>query len=58
MSAAAISRQHAGSLCGSDGGGVVCQNRKLDLLALIPNNQFSAEGTTTNLKFLCLGVAT
>lgn len=58
MSAAAISRQHAGSLCGSDGGGDVCQKRKLDLLALIPNNQFSAEGTTTNLKFLCLGVAT
>lgn len=36
----------------------VCQKRKLDLLALIPNNQFSTEGTTTNLKFLCLGVAT
>lgn len=39
-------------------GGCVCQKRKLDLLALIPNNQFSAEGITTDLKFLCLGVAT
>lgn len=34
------------------------RKRKLDLLTLIPNNQFSAEGRTTNLKFPCLRVAT
>lgn len=39
-------------------GGSKSRKRKLDLLTLIPNNQFSAEGRTTNLKFLCLRVTT
>lgn len=54
-----IGQQRAGSLCGRGGRrGSKYRKRKLDLLTLIPNNQFSAEGRTTNLKFPCLRVTT
>jgi len=57
--ATVISQRHAGSLCGRGGRrGSKYRKRKLDLLTLIPNNQFSAEGRTTNLKFPCLRVTT
>lgn len=57
--ATVISQQHAGTLCARSGRrGSKYRKRKLDLLTLIPNNQFSAEGRTTNLKFPCLRVTT
>lgn len=46
------------SLCKGWERGSKYRKRKLDLLTLIPNNQFSAERRTTNLKFPCLGVTT
>lgn len=52
-----IGQQRAGRLCGRAGrteSGY--RKRELDLLTLIPNNQFFAEGSTTGLKFPCLGV--
>lgn len=52
-----IGQQCAERLCGRAGTtGSGYRKRELDLLTLIPNNQFSAEGSTTGLKFLCLGV--
>lgn len=52
-----ISQQRAGSLCGRAGRrGSGYRKKELDLLTLIPNNQFSAEGSTTGLKFPCLRV--
>lgn len=52
-----IGQRRAGSLCGRAGRrGSGYRKRELDLLTIIPNNQFSAEGSTTGLKFPCLRV--